>query len=327
MSEGKVQFAGMGYGRIGKRHAEMIHQHPEALLNAVIDADQQKAGQRTPFFSKLEDAVTTCAIDVVNIATPNGLHAQHAIKALSLGKHVVIEKPMALSTGDAQKIVERAKEAGKYVFVVMQNRYSPVIRWLKEVMDSGVMGKLFIVQVNCLWNRNESYYQQSNWHGKKNLDGGTIFTQFSHFIDLLHWLFGDMKNIQSRFYNHNHKDYTEFEDSGFVSFDFNNGGAGSFQFTTSVWEKSLESTVTIVAENGSIKIGGQYMNQLEFCHIKNYSLPDIKKYEIGSNVTSNHYYLIDEVVWAVQNKQTHSYTNRDEIRVVDIIERIYKSVP
>ncbi len=320
----KVHFAVLGYGRIGKRHAEMILQHPEASLSALIDTDIQKQNGNTSFHSSIEEAVNTCSIDVVSIATPNGLHAQHALHALSLSKHVVVEKPMALSAADAKRIVEKAKEVGKHVFVVMQNRYSSVIRWLKEVVDSGVLGSIYLVQTNCFWNRNEAYYQASDWHGKKDLDGGTLFTQFSHFIDLLYWLFGDITNIQSRFYNYNHKDFTEFEDSGVISFEFKNGAAGSLQFTTSVWDKSLESSVTIIAEKGSIKIGGQYMDQLEYCHVKDYELPALNGYKMANPATSNHYHIIDDVVQTLKHKKTSGNIS-DAVQVVDVIERMYQS--
>ena len=130
-----------------------------------------------------------------------------------------------------------------------------------------------MVQLNCYWNRDDRYYKPDSWHGKKELDGGTLYTQFSHFIDILYWLFGDIENIQAKvnYLNHNH--LTDFEDSGLVSFDFVNGGMGSINYSTSIWNKNLESSMTIIAEKGTVKIGGQYMDKVEVCHVKDYVMP------------------------------------------------------
>ncbi len=121
---------------------------------------------------------------------------------------------------------------------------------------------------------NNEYYQNS-WKGTKDLDGGTLFTQFSHFIDIMYWLFGDITNIQGRFDDFNHGDSIAFEDSGMVAFDFINGGMGCINYSTAVWDKNLESSITIIGAKGSIKIGGQYMNEVEYCHIKDYTMPQL----------------------------------------------------
>ncbi len=280
----KIKFAVVGCGHIGKKHAELIKKNQDAHLTALIDIKDPEAlnveQYRTPFFSSLSDFFQSgINADVINIATPNGLHAQHAIDSLNAGKHVVIEKPMALHSTAAKKIIEAANEKQKHVFVVMQNRYSPPVVLLKELITKNILGKIYIVQLNCFWNRDERYYLPVNWHGTKSLDGGILFTQFSHFIDIFYWLFGDIKNIQTRLQSFNHKHLTEFEDSGIVTFEFGNNSAGCLNFSTAVWNKNLESSITIIAENGSIKIGGQYMDKIEYCHIKNYSIPAVSRFE------------------------------------------------
>ena len=143
------------------------------------------------------------------------------------------------------------------------------------MVESGKLGQIYMVQLNCYWNRDERYYKPGGWHGDAALDGGTLFTQFSHFIDIMYWLFGDICNIQTRFADFNHEKLTAFEDSGFVNFNFVNGGMGSLSYSTAVWNKNLESSMLIVAENGSVKIGGQYMNEVEYCHIKGYEMPEL----------------------------------------------------
>ena len=188
-----------------------------------------------------------------------------------------------------------------------------------------------MVQLNCYWNRDERYYKKEGWHGKNNLDGGTLFTQFSHFIDIMYWLFGDITNIKSKITSHNHAHLTEFEDSGFISFDFLNGGMGSLNFSTSVWGKNLESSMTIIAENGSVKIGGQYMNEVEYCHIKGYTMPNLPPTNPGNDYgaykgsAQNHNYVIDNVVKVLGGNGSITTNALEGMKVVDIIERIYQS--
>lgn len=330
-----IKFAVVGCGHIGKRHAEMIARNPGAELVALIDTKRKEElnidSFNVPLFHSLEDFLKSGAeVDVINIATPNGFHAEQALQCLDARKHVVIEKPMALSRNDAEKVIFKALHMHKHVFAVMQNRYSPPSVWIKDLIESGKLGKIYMVQLNCYWNRDDRYYKADSWHGKKDLDGGTLFTQFSHFIDILYWLFGDIENIKAQFNDFNHANLTDFEDSGFVSFDFVDGGMGALNYSTSVWNQNLESSMTIIAEYGSVKIGGQYMDKVEYCHIKDYTMPDLAPTNPGNDYgaykgsAQNHNYVIENVV-DVLNGQTSISTNALEgLKVVDIIERIYK---
>ena len=334
--EKKVRFAVVGCGHIGKRHAEMIQRNPESELVALCDVqskDLLKLDQfDVPFFNSIEALFESgLEFDVFNIATPNGLHTQHAIHALEKQKHVVIEKPISLNKADAERIIFKALHVHKHVFAVMQNRYSPPSVWIKEIVDQGVLGKIFMVQLNCYWNRDERYYKPGNWHGTSNFDGGTLFTQFSHFIDIMYWLFGDIKNIQSRFKDFNHQSTTDFEDSGFVSFDFVNGGMGCINFSTAVWNTNLESSMTIIGEKGSVKIGGQYMNEVEVCNIKDYSMPELAPTNPGNDYgaykgsAQNHHYVIENVVDVIKGRAPITVNALEGLKVVEIIERIYQS--
>lgn len=332
----KVKFAVVGFGHIGKRHAEMISRNPEAELVALIDklpADQLIGNvYSVPVYNDFEEFLKSdLTVDVVNIATPNGFHAQQSLQALDAFKHVVIEKPMALTKGDAEKVIYKALQAHRHVFTVMQNRYSPPSVWLKNVIDSKLLGKIFMVQLNCFWNRDERYYSKGSWHGSKELDGGTLFTQFSHFIDIMYWLFGDIENINGSFYDFNHSKLTEFEDSGLVSFDFLSGGSGVLNYSTSVWNKNLESSMTIIGEHGSIKVGGQYMDKVEYCHIKDYTMPELAPTNPGNDYgaykgsAQNHNFVIDNVVDVLNNRASITTNALEGLKVVDIIERIYAS--
>lgn len=334
----KIHFAVAGCGHIGKRHAEMILRDEGAGLLALCDILPPKElnieAFEVPFFTDFADMLaSSLPIDVVNICTPNGLHASMAIRALEAGCHVVIEKPMALSRTEAEKVVYTALKHRKQAFCVMQNRYSPPSVWMKEMVESGRLGEIYMVQLNCYWNRDERYYKAGGWHGDAALDGGTLFTQFSHFVDIMYWLFGDIRDIQARFADFNHARLTAFEDSGIVNFRFVNGGIGSFCYSTSVWDKNMESSMLIVARNGSVKIGGQYLDKVEYCHVKDYALPQLPPTNPGNDYgaykgsAQNHHYVIRNVVNVLSGSSSESITTNvlEGLKVVDIIQRIYRS--
>ncbi|MDR1373273.1 MAG: Gfo/Idh/MocA family oxidoreductase [Dysgonamonadaceae bacterium] len=340
----KISFATVGCGHIGKRHIEMISRNPDSQLIAVCDVlppdklnfspdIMSKIAEGKIFFtSSLESLLANASFDVLNICTPNGMHAQMAVEGLKTGHNVVIEKPVALNTSDAKKILETAEKHNRKVFCVMQNRYSPPSVWIKELVESGKLGKIFIVQVNCYWNRDERYYIADSWHGDIMLDGGTLFTQFSHFIDLMFWLFGDIKNIRSRFADFNHANLTDFDDSGIVTFDFIRGGIGVLNFSTSVYSLNFESSVTIIAENGTVKIGGQYMNEVEYCNVKDYEMSTLPPTNPGNDYgaykgsAQNHHLVIENVVNVLKNDNIAITANAyDGYKVIDIIERMMNS--
>jgi predicted dehydrogenase len=331
----KIKYAVIGCGHIGKRHAEMIVRNPESELIALVDVkDRAQLGLENfavPFFNDIDTMLASdLEIDVVNICSPNGFHSEHALKSLAAKKHIVVEKPMALTKNDAEKVIFKALNMHRHLFAVMQNRYSPPSVWIKEMIESGKLGKIYMMQLNCYWNRDDRYYKPESWHGKKDLDGGTLFTQFSHFIDIMYWLFGDIDNIQAKFNDFNHANLTDFEDSGFVSFDFVEGGMGCINYSTSVWNQNLESSMTIIAEKGSVKIGGQYMNEVEYCHIKDYEMPELAPTNPGNDYgaykgsAQNHHYVIENVVDVLKGRAPITTNALEGLKVVDIIERIYK---
>ena len=331
----KVKFVVVGSGHIGKRHAEMIRRNEEAELVAMVDIlskEEVGAGEyEEPFYTSIDDLLAANhEFDVACVCTPNGLHAQQSIDLLSANKHVVCEKPMGLSKDNCEKVIFKSLQMSKHVFCVMQNRYSPPSEWIKSVIDQKLLGDIFMVQLNCYWNRDERYYKKGGWKGTPDLDGGTLFTQFSHFIDIMYWLFGDIDNIQGKFADFTHKDSTAFEDSGFVSFDFVQGGMGSINYSTSVANQNLESSITIIGEKGSIKIGGQYMNEVEVCNIAGYEMPELAPTNPGNDYgaykgsAANHHYIIENVVDTLKGRTTATTNALEGLKVVEIIERIYK---
>ncbi|MBI2259070.1 MAG: Gfo/Idh/MocA family oxidoreductase [Flavobacteriia bacterium] len=331
----KIKFAVIGAGHIGKRHAEMIRREEEAEFVAFVDVRSKEECNaleyNVPFFSSLEELFSSdIDFDVLNICTPNGLHAEQALFALEKKKHVVCEKPMGLTKDSCEKIIFKSLQMSKHVFCVMQNRYSPPSVWIKDIIESGILGEIFVVQLNCYWIRDDRYYKKDGWKGKKDLDGGTLFTQFSHFIDIMYWLFGDIKNIQGKFADFSHKDSTDFEDTGIVHFEFVNGGLGSINYSTSVVDKNLESSITIIGSKGSVKIGGQYMNEVEVCNIPGYEMPILDPTNPGNDYgaykgsAANHHFVIQNVIDTLKGKTTATTNALEGLKVVEIIERIYK---
>ncbi len=285
-----------------------------------------------PFFADYNELLRQTSPEIVCICTPNNLHAPIALAALEANAHVIIEKPMALAKSDCENLIMKALQVQRHVFCVMQNRYSPPAAWLKAVVEQNLLGRIFMIQVNCYWNRDDRYYKNTSWKGKLTTDGGPLFTQFSHFVDLLYWIFGDIKINNTSFYNYNHTHNTDFEDSGIVHFQLvEGGGMGSINYSTAVWNTNLESSITIIAENGSIKVGGQYMDKVEYCHIKDYTMPELlpaappNDYGTYKGSAANHHFVFENVL-ATLNGNAIATTNAVEgLKVVDIIERIYSN--
>ena len=332
-----VKFVVVGCGHIGKRHATMVVNSSESELVALCDTRPKSElaledFEGIPFFNSIEELLAAnLDFDVANICTPNGLHSDQAILALDHKKHIVVEKPIGLSKAKCENVIYKALRHHQHVFAVMQNRYSPPSMWLKDIVENNIIGETFMVQVNCYWNRDSRYYKAGGWKGTSDLDGGTLFTQFSHFIDIMYWLFGDIKNIQGKFKDFTHKESTAFEDSGFVSFDFLDGGMGTLNYSTAVWGQNLESSITIIGSKGSVKVGGQYMNEVEYCHIDGYEMPTLaasnppNDYGQYKGSAANHHYVIANVVDTLKGRTTATTNALEGLKVVDIIERIYET--
>ena len=336
-----IQFSVVGFGRIGQRHAKIIHEHPECTLLSVCDTDSSQFEQREPLgfpnlptYTNIDDLIQAEQTsgqrsDVVTIATPNGFHAPYAVQLLRAGYHVVIEKPMGITGAECEEVLIAEKETGKHVFVVKQNRYSPPSIWLKDMVQSGTLGDILMVQTNCYWNRDQRYYSTSPWRGSLDQDGGALYTQFSHFVDLMYWVFGDITKIQSTVRNFTHPDLKGFDDSGFAQFEFVRGGIGSINYSTSCWDTNMESSITVVGTKGSVKVGGQYMNEIEYCHVENYTMPELpptnppNDYGPYKGSAANHHYVFQNVVDVLTGRTDITATAFEGLKVVQMIENIY----
>lgn len=327
-----MHFAIIGCGNIGKRHAEQIQK--VGKLVAVCDVIQDKADElgkkfNAPAYTSIDKLFNfTKNIDVVCVCTPNGLHALHSIMALRAGCHVLCEKPMAIKSSDCRAMIEEAEKAGKLLFVVKQNRFNPPVVAVKELLNEKKLGKIYSIELNCFWNRDVKYYENS-WKGTKELDGGTLFTQFSHFIDLLYWMFGDVKQIKAFIQNYSHQNIIEFEDTGVAILEFENGIMATINYTVNSYKKNMEGSLTIFGENGTVKIGGQYLNELEYQQIKDHTVSNLpagnkaNEYGFYQGSMSNHDKVYQNVVDVIKNNAAMVASSYDGLKTVEIIEKIY----
>jgi UDP-N-acetyl-2-amino-2-deoxyglucuronate dehydrogenase len=330
----KIKFAIVGCGSIGSRHIAVVDADPRAQINSICDVEIEKVNKYKELYdinkgyTEYRQLLNETDADIVNICTPHGLHAQMAIEAANAGKHILVEKPMALSVEDCNKMIDAAKANNVKLMVVKQNRYNIPIALTKKAIDSGHLGKIFMVQCNVLWNRHQGYYNDSNWRGKLNLEGGALHTQVSHFIDLLIWWFGDVVSAQTGIKTLNHS--IEIEDCGQSLVEFQSGTMGNINWTTCVYNKNYEGSITIIGENGTIKIGGQYLNKIEFWDVKSYPLPENIEFNDKPNAygkyqgtSSNHDRVVDDVIAELLNER-HNVVEGDEgMKTIQAIQLIY----
>ncbi|MBK5271608.1 MAG: Gfo/Idh/MocA family oxidoreductase, partial [Bacteroidia bacterium] len=326
----------VGCGKIAMRHAE------EAVkigsLVAVCDILHEKADAFARQFSAkayytLEDMLAQEKdVDIVSICTPNGLHAKHSIQSLQAGQHVLCEKPMAISSEDAKKMIKASEETGKKLYIVKQNRFNPPVAFVKQLLNEDKLGKIFSFQLNCFWNRSDDYYKNT-WHGTTELDGGILYTQFSHFIDLLYWYLGDMSSAKGIRSDYLHKGKTDFEDTGIAFLQMNNGALGSLHYTINSYKKNMEGSLTLFGEKGTVKIGGQYLNELEYFSVENQEAPVLPKgnpanlYGFYEGSMSNHDKVYETMVKAIDDPSVPFITAEEALKTVEIIEKIYQASP
>jgi UDP-N-acetyl-2-amino-2-deoxyglucuronate dehydrogenase len=330
----RINFAIIGCGRIAQRHAEHINHFGKLVATCDIIPEKATAlGEKynAQAFGTIEEMLSSdTGIQVVSICSPNGLHANHTIAALRAGFHVLCEKPMALSVQDCGEMIKEAEKANRRLFIVKQNRFNPPVAAVKKIIDEGRLGKIYSTQLNCYWNRNNEYYQNS-WKGTKDLDGGTLFTQFSHFVDLLYWMVGDVKQANAFIANYHHKGIIEFEDTGVVSLKFYNGAIGTINYSVNSYNQNMEGSLTIFAEKGTLKIGGQYLNEMEYQSIENYEIKDLPPGNPPNNYgkylgsMSNHDKVYQNVLEVLSNGGVIATNGFEGLKTVEIIDKIYSS--
>ncbi len=332
--ENTLRFGVVGCGHIGKRHLAVIHAEPHASLVAICDTDPKKVAQFTDQYPSIrgydnyEQMLEEADIDIVSICTPHGWHATMSIAAARAQKHILVEKPMALSSRESREMIEAAQQQGVKLYVVKQNRYNVPIRLTKKALDEQRLGKIFMVQCNVMWNRHQAYYEQSSWRGKKQLEGGALQTQVSHFLDLLVWWFGTIKEAKTIMDTLNHD--IEIEDCGVSALRFENGTIGSLLWTTCVYNVNYEGSITIIGEKGTIKIGGKYLNQIEFWDVQSYPMPTEEDFADQPNEygqyqgsSSNHDKLIHNLIDQIIDRRQGMVEGEEGMKTIEAIETIY----
>ncbi len=329
-----ASFSLIGCGRIGERHAALMQKSGRLLSvcdNIPERADRMAASYQTGAFYEIRDLITSAEKpDVAAVCTPNGLHAVHTIALLNAGIHVLCEKPMAISLSDCKNMIAASKANNRKLFIVKQNRFNPPLQALKQCLEQGRLGKIYSIQVNGFWNREADYYKDS-WRGTLALDGGTLFTQFSHFVDLLYWLIGDLKSAQAILSNYAHEGMIEFEDTGMVLLEFENGVTGTLNYTVNSFEKNMEGSITVFGEKGTVKVGGEYLNKIEYQDIKNYRIGNMplgngaNDYGLYQGSMSNHDKVYENLMGFLENKEPLYMNAEDGMKTVEMIEKIYRS--
>ncbi len=285
-----LHFALIGCGRIAKKHAELLGTGSikEARLSAVCDIKEERArsfGEKynVPFFTDIDEMLSSnVPIDVVSILTPSGLHARHVIKAAKYKKHIVVEKPMALTLDDADEMIKECDLNGCKLFVVKQNRFNLPVQKLREAIEEGRFGKLVLGTVRVRWCRTQDYYDSDDWRGTWALDGGVFTNQASHHIDLLEWMLGDVESVFA-------KSITalvniEVEDIGIALLKFRNGALGVIEATTAARPKDIEGSISILGEKGTVEIGGLAVNEIKIWRFSDFRESDkevIEKFSVN----------------------------------------------
>lgn len=331
-----LKFCIIGCGRIAVRHAELLGGGAieDAKLVGVCDRIEDRAKSlgdkyNVPYFTNMEEMAESVDCDVLVVLTESGLHAQHVIKLAKYGKHIVVEKPMALTLDDADRMITECDSNNCKLFVVKQNRFNLPVQKLREALVEGRFGKLVMGTVRVRWCRDQSYYDQDSWRGTWALDGGVLTNQASHHIDLLEWMFGQVESVFA-------KSLTalvdiEAEDTAAVLLKFKNGALGIIEATTAIRPKDLEGSLSVLGEHGSVEIAGFAVNELKHWNFSSKHDSDedvIAKYSVNPpNVYGfGHKEYYDHVVDSIQNDKKHLVDGLEGRKSLELINAIYESI-
>lgn len=287
----RLRIALVGCGRISKNHFEAIARIDALQLVGVADIVPERAraageANGVPWFTSLGDMLRGVECDIVTVATPSGLHPEHGIEAARAGKHVVSEKPMAISLEGADALIAACREAGVRLFVVKQNRLNPSIQLLRRAVEKGRFGRIHSANCTVRWSRPQEYYDQAPWRGTWAMDGGAFMNQASHYVDLVQWLAGPVASVVAITATQERR--IEAEDSGAAVLRFANGGVGVLDITMLTYPRNLEGSITILGDRGSVKIGGTAVNKVETWLFAEYD-DDDKLVEAASTSPPNVY--------------------------------------
>lgn len=331
-----LKFALVGCGRIAKRHSELLGsgQIENACLVGVCDIVPEKAqaiGEQfsVPWFTDMHIMMTECDVDVVVVLTESGRHAEHVIALAAHGKHIVVEKPMALTLSDADAMIETCEKAGVRLLVVKQNRFNVPVRKLREALEAERFGKMVMGTVRVRWCRPQAYYDQDSWRGTWALDGGVLTNQASHHIDLLEWMMGEVDSVFAM--ARTALVDIEAEDTAVVAVRFKSGALGVIEATTAVRPKDLEGSLSLMGEKGTVVVGGFAVNRMETW---NFVEPEADDAEVMERYSVNppnvygfgHQAYYEHVVDCLMNGGPHMVDGLQGRKSLELINAIYESV-
>ena len=273
----RFRLALVGCGRISKNHFDAIARIDGLELSAVCDsaADRARAAgeeQGVQSFTNYAEMIASADADIVTVCTPSGLHAAQGIAAAKAGKHVITEKPMAITLEQADGLVQACDSAGVRLFVVKQNRLNPSIQLLKRAIDKGRFGRIYLANTTVRWNRPQEYYDAASWRGTWEFDGGAFMNQASHYVDLIQWLVGPVESVVAKTATQARR--IEAEDSGVAVLKFRSGALGVIEVNVLTYPRNWEGSVSIVGEKGTAKIGGTAVNKIEHWSFAEYDDDD-----------------------------------------------------
>jgi len=331
-----LKFALVGCGRIAKRHSELLgrNQIEGASLVAVCDIIEIKAkniGEQfgVPYYTDMDDMMQKEDIDVVSVLTESGYHSKHVNNLAKFGKHIVVEKPMALTLDDADGMIMACYENNVRLFVIKQNRFNVPVVKMREALEADRFGKLVLGTVRVRWSRDQNYYDQAWWRGTWAMDGGVLTNQASHHVDLLEWMMGDVESVFA-------KSTTalvdiEAEDTAVVTLKFKNGALGILEATTAVRPKDLEGSISILGEKGTVEIGGFAVNKMlhwNFVESQDEDSEVMDKYsENPPNVYGfGHQAYYEHVVDSIMNNRAQMIDGLVGRKSLELVCAIYESI-
>lgn len=328
-------FALVGCGRIAKRHAELLSGVVDgAKLIAVCDANEAKAKSFSKtygvdWFTDMDEMMKSAKPDIVSVLTPSGMHSNHVIQLSKFGKHIVVEKPMALTLNDADKMISACDENGSRLFVVKQNRFNVPVLKLREALKENRFGKLIMGTVRVRWCRPQSYYDQDSWRGTWALDGGVLTNQASHHVDLLEWMMGEVESVYA--VSSTALANIETEDTAIAVLKFRSGALGCIEATTATRPKDLEGSISILGEKGTVEIAGFAVNQMKTWQFTDQTPEDddvMDKYSVNPpNVYGfGHQAYYEHVLDCLQNGKQQLVDGLGGRRSIELISAIYESV-
>ncbi len=331
-----LNFVLIGCGRIAVRHSELLGkgQIGNARLAAVCDvvADRaRKCGEQysVPWFTDMHEMMRVVSTDVVTVLTESGHHADHVIALAPYGKHIVVEKPMALTLASADDMIRACDRAGVKLFVVKQNRFNVPVLKLREAIERGRFGKIVLGTVRVRWCRPQEYYDQDAWRGTWSLDGGVLANQASHHVDLLEWMMGEVHSVFAM--SSTALVSIEAEDTAVVTLRFVNGGLGIVEATTASRPNDLEGSLSILGEKGAVEIGGFAVNELKTWNFVDREPGDddvMEKFSVNPPDVYGfgHKAYYDHVVDCILNAKQQLVDGLEARKSLELITAIYESV-